>query len=46
MPSRDLTTGATGATMSSDSLTLSQPRGQILPTITEVAGNIFSWLCP
>ena len=48
--SRDVTTGATDATevapKFSDTLTLSQPRGQILPTITEVAAKIFPWLRP
>ena len=47
---RDVTTVATGATAAapkfSDTLTLSQPRGQILPTIAEVAVIIFPWLPP
>ena len=49
---RDVTKGATGATSVapkfSDTLTLSKPRGggQILPTIEEVASNIFPWLRP
>ena len=42
---RDVTTGATGLTKVapnfSVTLTLLQPRGQILPTITEVAAKIF-----
>ena len=50
MQYRDVTTGATGATevgsKFSDTLTLSQPRGQILSTITEVASNIFLLLRP
>ena len=45
---RELTTGATGATAVapkfSDTLTLSQPGGQILPTIAEVAPKFFPWL--
>ena len=47
---RDVTAGATGATAVapkfSDTLTLFQPRGQILPTITEIAAIIFPWLRP
>ena len=47
---RDVTTGTTGATTVtpkfSDTLTLFQPRGQILPTITKVTVNIFPWLRP
>ena len=45
MKPRDVTTGATRATAVAtkilDTLTLSQPRGQILPSIAEVPGNIF-----
>ena len=47
---RDVTTGTTGATTVtpkfSDTLTLFQPRGQILPTITKVTVDIFPWLRP
>ena len=47
---RDVSTGATGATAVApkfwDTLTLSQPGGQILPTIAEVAPKLFPWLRP
>ena len=47
---RDVTTGATGATVVtpkfSDTLTLSQPKGQILPTIAVAAANFVPWLRP
>ena len=47
---RDVTTGATGATAVapkfSDTLTLFQPGGQILPTIGAVAPKFSSWLRP
>ena len=48
--SRDVTTGATGATAVtpkfSDTLTLSQPGGQILTTIAEVEPKFPPWLRP
>ena len=48
--SRDVTTGATGATevapKFSDTLPYPNQGGQILPTIAEVADNIFLWLRP
>ena len=47
---RDVSAGATGATAVapkfSDTLTLSQPGGQILPTIAEVAPKFFPRLRP
>ena len=47
---RDVSTGATGATAVApkflDTLTLSPPGGQILPTIEEVAPKFFPWLRP
>ena len=47
---RDVSTGATGATAVapkfSDTLTLLQPGGQILPTIAGVAPKFFPWLRP
>ena len=47
---RDVTTGATGATevapKFSYALTHPNQGGQILPTIAEVAANIFPWLRP
>ena len=47
--SGDVSTGATGTTAVayfSDTLTLLQPGGQILPTITEVAPKSSPWICP
>ena len=45
---RDVSTGATGATAVApkflDTLTLSPPGGQILPTIAEVATKYSPWL--
>ena len=50
IPTRDVSTGATGATAVTpkfwDTLTLLQPGGQILPTISEVAPKFFPWLRP
>ena len=50
MEGRDVSTGATGATAVapkfSDTLTLFQPGGQILPTIGVVAPKFSLWLRP
>ena len=50
MEGRDVSTGATGATAVapkfSDTLTLFQPGGQILPTIGAVEPEFFPWLRP